>query len=74
MDALQAGQVSDPIRSPFGVHLIKVLERRDEDLSEERQRVMARQAIRLRKADAAYQDWVRQQRDKAYVEYRLQEN
>lgn len=74
MDALQPGQVSEPVRSPFGVHLIKVLERRDEDLSDERQRVMARQAIRLRKADAAYQDWVRQQRDKAYVEYRLQEN
>ena len=74
MDALQPGEVSEPVRSPFGVHLIKVLERRDEDLSQERQRVMARQAIRLRKADTAYQDWVRQQRDKAYVEYRLEES
>ena len=74
MDALQPGEVSDPVRSPFGFHLIKVVERRDEDLSEERQRVMARQAIRLRKADLAYQDWIRQQRDRAYVEYRLDES
>ena len=74
MNALQPGEVSDPVRTPFGMHLIKVLERRDEDLSEERQRVMARQAIRLRKADSASQEWVRQQRDKAYVDDRLQES
>jgi peptidyl-prolyl cis-trans isomerase SurA len=74
MDALQLGEVSDPVRTPFGMHLIKVLERRDEDLSEERQRVMARQTIRLRKADSASQEWVRQLRDKAYVEERLEES
>ena len=74
MNALQPGEVSDPVRTPFGMHLIKVLERRDEDLSEERQRVMARQAIRLRKADSASQEWVRQQRDKAYVDDRLRES
>jgi peptidyl-prolyl cis-trans isomerase SurA len=43
-------------------------------MSDERQRLKARQANRLRKADAAYQDWIRQQRDRAYVEYRLDEN
>ncbi len=74
MNALQPGEVSDPVRTPFGLHLIKVLERRDEDLSEERQRVMARQTIRLRKADSASQEWVRQLRDKAYVDNRLEES
>jgi len=73
MNALQIGEVSGPVRTPFGMHLIKVLGRRDEDLSEERQRVMARQTIRLRKADMAAQEWVRQQRDKAYVDDRLEE-
>jgi len=70
MDALQPGQVSAPIQSPFGWHLIQVLERRDQDVTQERQKLLARQAIRERKAEEAFQDWVRQIRDSAYVELR----
>lgn len=70
MDALQDGQVSAPIQSPFGWHLIQVLERRNQDVTQERQKLLARQAIRERKAEEAFQDWVRQIRDSAYVELR----
>ncbi len=71
MNALKLNEVSTPIQSPFGWHLIQVLERRTEQASSVRARLQARQALRDRKADEAYQDWMRQLRDKTYVEYRL---
>lgn len=73
MDALRLEQLSDPVQSPFGWHLIQVLERRSQDVTKDRQRLVARQAIRARKADDAYQEWLRQLRDRAYVEIRLEE-
>jgi peptidyl-prolyl cis-trans isomerase SurA len=73
MKALKPGEIGEPVQSPFGWHLIQVVERRM-DVSEERMRQSARQALRERKADEAYQDWLRQMRDRAYVEYRLEDN
>jgi peptidyl-prolyl cis-trans isomerase SurA len=71
MSALKVNEISAPTRSPFGWHLIQVLERRTEQASAERARLQARQALRDRKSDEAYLDWMRQLRDKTYVEYRL---
>ena len=73
MDRLSPGQVSDPVRSQFGWHLIQVMERRTTDVSGERQRLEARRALRARKSDEAYQEWLRQLRDKAYIQYRIDE-
>jgi peptidyl-prolyl cis-trans isomerase SurA len=73
MNALQPGQVSEPVETQFGYHLIEVIERKTEEVSRERQRMSARQALRDRKLEEAYEDWLRQLRDRAYVEYRLDE-
>jgi peptidyl-prolyl cis-trans isomerase SurA len=71
MAKLALKQVSPPVRTSFGWHLIQVLERRKQDVSVDRERSEAQTAIRQRKADEAFQDWVRQIRDKAFVEIRL---
>jgi peptidyl-prolyl cis-trans isomerase SurA len=73
MNALKPGEFSEPVQTPFGWHLIQVLERRNADMSRERVRLEARRALHARKSDEAYQEWVRQQRDLAYIEYRLEE-
>jgi peptidyl-prolyl cis-trans isomerase SurA len=70
---LKPGEISQPVKTPFGFHLIQVLERRSAELSPERRRLQARQALRERKSDEAFQQWLRQVRDQTYVELRLEE-
>jgi len=67
MNRLQIGEVSNPVKTQFGWHIIQVLERRDAQLTVDKQREYARAAIRERKFEQAYQDWLRELRDTATV-------
>ena len=68
MVALQPGQVSDPVRSVFGVHLIQLLERKREPLTEQRLRTAARMVLRDQKLAEVVADWTREVRANVYVE------
>jgi peptidyl-prolyl cis-trans isomerase SurA len=72
MNKLQPGMMGT-VRSQFGWHLIQVLERRDTDVSVQQKRLQARMAIGTFKSEEQYQDWLRQLRDRAFVEYHLEE-
>lgn len=71
MNTLQDNQLSEPVRTEYGYHLIQVLGRRDAEGSIAQQMDLARQAIGQRKAEQAYADWLRQLRDSAYVNYKI---
>jgi peptidyl-prolyl cis-trans isomerase SurA len=73
MNGLAPGEISPVIKTQFGFHVLQVIERRSQDMSKEAARIKARQEIRARKSDEAYQDWVRELRDRAFVELRLED-
>ena len=70
MNGLKIGEVSGVVETQYGYHLIQVTERKSEDVSNERERNAARQIIRERKLEEAAESWVREVRDRAYVEFR----
>lgn len=70
MNGLAPNQISDPLVSRFGVHLLQVLERREAQLSPREQREIARNVLREKKQDEAYALWVQEIRGRAYVEFR----
>ncbi len=71
MDLLQPNQLSQPFKSNYGWHIVQVLERREHDNTESVKRGKARSVIYKRKLNEAMQNWARELRDEAYVEYRL---
>ena len=71
MDGLQENELSQPFKTNFGWHIVQVLERREVDNTESVKRGKARSVIYKRKLDEAMQNWARELRDEAYVEYRL---
>jgi peptidyl-prolyl cis-trans isomerase SurA len=70
LDQLKPGEVSPPVVSRFGVHLIQLIDRRQATLTPREQRDMLRNVVREQKLDKAYSTWVQEVRGRAYVEYR----
>lgn len=71
MDALQPGQVSEPVQTQFGWHLIRVEERRQKDMEDEYRRMQARQILFQRRVEPAFDDWLNQLRGRSYIDNRL---
>ena len=70
LNALKPGDLSEPLVSRFGVHLIQLLERREAKLTQRELRDMARSTVREKKLEEAYATWAQELRGRAYVEYR----
>lgn len=70
LDHLQPGEISEPVASRFGIHLIQLLERREAKLSQREQRDMVRDQVREKKLEQAFNTWAQEARARAYVEYR----
>jgi peptidyl-prolyl cis-trans isomerase SurA len=70
LSTLRPGEISEPLVSRFGVHLIQLVDRREAKLNQREQRDMMRDAVREKKLEEAYATWAQELRGRAYVEYR----
>ncbi len=73
MNKLKVGEMA-VVETQFGWHLIEVLARRNTDVSDQQKRQQARMAIASFKSEELYQDWLRQLRDRAFIEYHLDDD
>jgi peptidyl-prolyl cis-trans isomerase SurA len=71
MAATAKGDISEPFRTQYGWHVLEVLDRREQDMSEEARRNMALQILHQRRFDEELQEWQKELRDEAFVELRL---
>ena len=71
VNRLEPGEISQPFQSRYGWHIVEVISRRKHDDTEEYERIQARKAIHERKSDETVEQWLRQLRAEAYVDYRL---
>src|SRR5690606_9561687 len=65
------GEMSEPFRTQYGWHVLEVLDRREQDMSEEARRRMALQILHQRRFDEELQEWLKELRDEAYIDVRL---
>jgi peptidyl-prolyl cis-trans isomerase SurA len=65
------GKISRPFKSQYGWHILQVLERRKEDMSDQMKRNQAQNVIRSRRFDEEYQLWLTQIREDAFVEIKI---
>lgn len=70
MNALSVGEMSDVFQSRFGWHLVRVDERREQNMADEFNRNKAREQLKQRKIEEDLESWLRAMRDEAYIEYR----
>ncbi len=71
MNALQPNEISQPVKSQFGWHLIQVLDRRTKNMENEFKRMQARQILFQRRVEPAFEDWLSQLHGQAYIDNRL---